>query len=99
MGRSRLEVYVDVLKGLACGSSKLTHIMYETGVNYTVVKQRLEFLLKQNLVEETIVKKRNIYHITERGIAALEALSTLENTLQVSCSSSGVAEQTIYQCL
>lgn len=91
---------MDILKGLArCGPSKLTQIMYEAGVNNNVVKQRLEFLIKQNLVEETIVRKRNSYHITEMGIALLEALNTLENTLQVSFNSSGVAEQTIYRFL
>jgi len=99
MGRSRLEVYVAVLKGLACGPSKLTHIMYQIGVNYKTVKQCLNFLLKQNLVKATPVGKRRFYQLTTRGIAILETLSKLENALQVSCSSSGVAEQTIYQCL
>jgi len=87
VARSRLEVYLDILKGLARrGPSKLTHVMFEIEVNYGNVKRCLEFLIKQNLVEETLVGKRNFYHITEKGIAALETLSTLENVLQISCT-------------
>ena len=88
MWRSRLEVYLDILKILARHGRplKLTHIMYKTGVNYGNVKQCLEFLVKQNLVEATLVWKRNIYHITERGIAVLETLNKLENTLKISCT-------------
>jgi len=87
MGRSRLEVYMDILKVLARhGPSKLTHIMFEIEVNYGNVKRCLEFLIKQNLVEETLVGKRNFYHITEKGMAVLETISKLENVLQISCT-------------
>jgi len=41
-------------------------------------------LIKQNLVEATLVGKISIYHITEKGIAVLETVSKLENTLQIS---------------
>lgn len=83
---SRLEVYLDILKVLArCGPLKLTLIMHQTEINYQHVKQCLELLIKQNLVEaKLVVGKRNIYHITEGGIAVLETLSKLENTLKIS---------------
>jgi len=99
MMRSRLDVYVNILKALARGSSKLTHIMYQAEINYKTVRRCLNFLIKQNLVKATPVGKRRFYHLTERGIAVLETLSKLENTLQVSCSSSCVAEQTTPQFL
>lgn len=88
MARSRFEVHVDILKVLAHnGQLKLTHVMYQTEVNYKVVKQRLDFLVKKNLVEEKLVGKRSFYHITEKGIAVLETLSTLENVLlPISCT-------------
>ena len=85
--RSRLEVYLDILKVLArCGPSKLTYIMFETEVNYNNVKRCLEFLVKQNLVKASLVGKRNFYHITEGGIVVLETLGKLENVLQISCT-------------
>ena len=75
---------MNILKVLARrGPLKLTHIMYKTGVNYNNVEQCLEFLIQKNLVEATLVGKRNFYHITERGIVVLETLSKLENTLKL----------------
>ena len=89
MRRSKLEMYVDVLKVLARhGPLKLTHIMYKANVNCTVLKQYLAFLVRQNLVEEqTIRKKRNktrvVYGITERGRTVLKYFRELNSALQI----------------
>lgn len=89
MRRSKLEMYVDILKVLARhGPLKLTHIMYKANVNCTVLKQYLAFLVRQNLVEEqTIRKKRNktrvVYAITERGITVLKYFRELNSALQI----------------
>ena len=56
--------------------------MYKTDVNCKDLKQCLELLIKQNLVEETAVGKRSVYRITERGIATLETLRKLEDVLK-----------------
>jgi predicted transcriptional regulator len=51
MRRSKLEMYVDILKVLAHrGPLKLTHVMYKANVNCSVLKEYLDFLIKQNLV-------------------------------------------------
>ena len=70
MRRSKLEMYVDVLKVLAHkGPLKLTHIMYKANVNCSVLKEYLDFLIEQELVEEqTVGKNRKVYAITDRGI-------------------------------
>ncbi|KPV61697.1 MAG: hypothetical protein AOA66_1667 [Candidatus Bathyarchaeota archaeon BA2] len=80
MRRSKLEMYIDILKVLAHrGPLKLTHIMYKANVNCSVLKQYLDFLIKQNLVEEkTIGKKRIVYGITERGITVLKYFRELK---------------------
>jgi hypothetical protein len=53
MRRSKLEMYVDILKVLAHrGPLKLTHVMYKANVNCSVLKEYLDFLMKQGLVEE-----------------------------------------------
>ena len=89
MRRSKLEMYVDVLKVLARhGSLKLTHIMYKANVNCGVLKQYLDFLIHQNLVEEQALhKKRNktriVYAITERGRTVLKYFRELNNALQI----------------
>ena len=89
MRRSKLEMYVDILKVLARrGPLKLTHIMYKANINCSVLKQSLDFLIQQNLVEEqTLQKRRNkkrvVYSVTERGRTVLKYFWELNNALQL----------------
>lgn len=89
MRRSKLEMYVGILKVLAHhGPLKLTHIMYKANVNCSVLKQYLDFLIQQNLVEEqTFSKKRNktrvLYVITERGITVIKYFRELNSALHI----------------
>jgi len=85
MRRSKLEMYVDILKVLAQrGPLKLTHIMYKANVNCSVLKEYLDFLLKQGLVEEKIVgKRRVVYAITPRGVTVLKYFRELEQVLPI----------------
>jgi predicted transcriptional regulator len=83
MRRSKLEMYVDILKVLSHrGPLKLTHIMYKANVNCSVLKQYLDFLIQQSLVEErTLGKKRTVYAITQRGITVLKHFRELKTVL------------------
>ena len=85
MRRSKLEMYIDILKVLARhGSLKLTHVMYKANVNCSVLKQYLDFLIKQNLVEErTAGKKRIVYAITDRGRTVLKYFRELQVILPI----------------
>lgn len=85
MRRSKLEMYVDILKVLAHrGPLKLTHIMYKANVNCEVLKEYLDFLLKQNLIEERIVSKnRVVYAVTQRGITVLKYFRELKMALPI----------------
>jgi predicted transcriptional regulator len=89
MRRSKLEMYIDILKVLARhGPLKLTHIMYKANINCSVLKQYLDFLIRQNLVEEqTLLKKRNkkrvVYATTERGRTVLKYFRELNSALQI----------------
>jgi predicted transcriptional regulator len=85
MRRSKLEMYVDILKVLAHrGPLKLTHIMYKANVNCSVLKEYLEFLIKQGLVEERVVgKRRVVYATTQRGITVLRYFRELKEVLPI----------------
>ena len=85
MRRSKLEMYVDILKVLAQrGPLKLTHIMYKANVNCSVLSEYLEFLLKQGLVEERVLKKsRTIYAVTQHGLTVLKAFRELKQALPI----------------
>jgi predicted transcriptional regulator len=78
-------MYVDILKVLAQrGPLKLTHIMYKANLNCKVLKEYLDFLLKQGLVEERIVGKRTVvYAGTPRGITVLKYFRELNNALLI----------------
>jgi predicted transcriptional regulator len=85
MRRSKLEMYIDILKVLAQkGPLKLTHIMYKANVNCSVLKEFLEFLTQNNLVQEkTIGKKRTVYTITDRGRKVLTYFRELKVILPI----------------
>ncbi len=84
MRRSKLEMQIDILKVLARhGPLKLTHIMYKANVNGGFLKQYLDFLIQQNLVEEQTLNKRVVYAITERGRTALKYFREVNSALQI----------------
>ena len=85
MRRSKLEIYIDILAVLAIkGQLKLTHIMYKSNVNCKILKEQLEFLIKNNLVEERILRKEKIvYAITPRGIQILKAFREIKQVFPV----------------
>ena len=89
MRRSKMEMYIDILKVTAQnGPLKLTHIMYKANVNCRVLKQNLDFLIQQNLLEEQITqKKRNKtkirYAITERGRTVIKYFNEVNVALHM----------------
>jgi len=85
MRRAKLEMHVDILKVLARhGPLKLTHIMYKANLNGGFLKQYLDFLIQQNLVEEQILKKKRVvYAITERGRTVLKYFREVNSALQI----------------
>ena len=85
MRRSKLEMYIDILKVLAQrGPLKLTYIMYKANVNCSVLKEYLDFLIQQDLVEEqTVGKKRIVYVVSEKGLKVLKYFRELKVMLPV----------------
>jgi predicted transcriptional regulator len=85
MRRSKLEMYVDILKVLAQGEPlNLTHIVYKANVNCNVLKEYLSFLVKQGLIEERVVGKgKVVYANTARGISVLKFFRELDKPLPI----------------
>jgi len=71
--KSKLEMNIDILKILASqGPMKLTQLMHKTVLSQSVLKQSLDFLIQQNLIEEQNLSKDKIFYvITERGLKVL----------------------------
>lgn len=70
--RSRLEIYFDVLRVIYKGTNKPTRIMYETNLSWTALCSVFETLLSSDFIREEKKKSSKRYHITEKGINALD---------------------------
>jgi predicted transcriptional regulator len=58
--------------------------MYKANVNCSVLREYLDFLIKQNLVEERNVgKSRTVFAITQRGITVLKYFRELQQILPI----------------
>ena len=85
MRRSKLEMYVDVLNALASrGPLKTSHIMYKANLNCDVLKECLNFLIKQELIEQRKVGKRNVvYANMPRGTQVTKFFKELDKALPI----------------
>jgi predicted transcriptional regulator len=58
--------------------------MYKANVNCNVLKEYLDFLLKQGLVEERMAEKRKtVFATTQRGITVLKYFRELKQALPI----------------
>jgi predicted transcriptional regulator len=76
---------VDILKVLAHrGPLKLTHVMNKANVNCSMLKEYLDFLTKQGLVEMKIIgKERKVYAITQLGVTVIKQFRELKEVLPI----------------
>ena len=59
-----------------------THVMYKANVNCSVLKEYLQFLIEQGLVEEKTVGKRRVaYAINSKGLIVLKQFRELKQIL------------------
>ncbi|MCX8177270.1 MAG: winged helix-turn-helix domain-containing protein [Candidatus Bathyarchaeota archaeon] len=75
MPRSKLEAHEEILTVLYQKPLTLDSLAYKCKMDCLLLKQRLEFLLKNNLVEEAYINKKRLYQLTRRGVAIHKTLS------------------------
>ena len=78
-------MYLDILKVLAhWGPLKMTRVMYKANVNCSLLEGYLGFLVKQELIEERIIKReRKVFAITQRGVTVLKLFRELKEVLPI----------------
>ncbi len=74
--RSKLEIYVDILKEVQNGVTIPTRIMYAANLSWKPLQQTLESLVAQELLEEYPTGKgdkrsKKAYKLTEKGLNVL----------------------------
>lgn len=75
MRRSKLELYENILEALVSKPLTVDHLAYRVGIDCVAGSQRLDFLIQNGLVEERASGKKELYAVTERGVAVLKALN------------------------
>ena len=75
MPRSKLELYEEILYALVNKILTVDAIAYVCNMDCVALRQRLEFLLQNGLVEERSFRKRTGYTLTRRGLAIFKTLA------------------------
>jgi predicted transcriptional regulator len=75
MRRSKLELYEDILTALAEKPLTLDAVAYRCKMDCVLLNQRLDFLMKNNLIEEKLSNAKKLYALTRRGTAIFKTLT------------------------
>jgi len=76
--RSKLEIYLDVLKAVKIGINKPTNIMYKCNLAWKPFKKILDSLVENGLLTPVEDGTRRTYELTEKGRDVLRYLATAE---------------------
>ena len=79
--RSRLEIYLDILRAVKSGVNKPTNIMYKCNLSWLPLKRILETLIERDLLRMVHEKNRKIYEITQKGRDVLSYFEKAEELL------------------
>jgi predicted transcriptional regulator len=81
--RSKLDIYLDVLKVIRKGTFKPTRIMYKTNLSWKPLTEVLGSLSSQGLVTVQNKGSHKFYHITEKGKSVLQYFSRVLEYIKV----------------
>jgi predicted transcriptional regulator len=79
MRRSKLEMYVDILKVLMHNGPLMeTKIKCKSRIINVKLNERMNFLIKHDLVEQRSIKRKTVFAVTQNGINILKYFGELE---------------------
>lgn len=81
--RSKLELYLEVLRAVSRGINKPTNIMYKCNLSWAISKEILDSLVEQNFISVIESNGRKVYRITEKGRRVLDYLVEAQDLLMV----------------
>jgi predicted transcriptional regulator len=79
--RSKMEIYMDILKTVAEGRQKRTHIMYGANLDWYRVTDHIDSLIKQDFLKKKTEDGSICYTLTQRGKEVLEYYTQFMNKL------------------
>jgi len=81
--RSKLEIYIDVLKVIKKGTCRPTRIMYGTNLSWKPLMDILDSLNAQGLIMVKKDRNHKFYEITEKGKNVLKYFSKAMESIEV----------------
>lgn len=81
--RSRLEIYLDILKVISKGTRKPTRIMYRTNLSWKPLMNILQSLVDQALIVKNEDSGHVLYGITKKGRNVLEYFSRAMEAIEI----------------
>ena len=75
MRSSKLELYEDILETLSEKSLTVDEIAYACNMNCVTLRQRLNYLIENGLIEEKNQHNKTHFGLTRRGLAILKTLT------------------------
>ena len=87
--RSKLEIYLDVLKVIKEGTKKPTRIMYGANLSWKLLQGVLNSMVGQDLIEEIDVstsrdKRTNtVYQVTNKGDSVIRYFDRAKGLIEV----------------
>lgn len=85
--RSKLDLYFEIIQAINTGNSRVTHIMREVNMSYKPLKEMLDSLQKQDIVEVLDAvhfkdKRTSVYYkLTRKGENIYRYLRTALNNV------------------
>ena len=76
-----MEIYIDILKAVAEGKKKPTHIMYRANLSWTRLKRYIDFLINQGLLQEGINDDASVFILTTKGKDVIGYFKRIEGEL------------------
>ncbi len=82
--RSRMETYCDILRAIAAGAERPTHIMYKANLSWTVMQGYIKSLESQGLVVSEGVEGKRVYRLSDKGFQLLNQFLSIREDLNLS---------------
>ena len=81
--RSRIEIYLDILRAIRKGVYKPTRIMYRTNLSWKPLMHILDAMMEQDLIISENTGRHVTYKITEKGMNVLNYFNKAMELIEI----------------
>ena len=75
--RSKMEMYLDIIRAIGSGAEKPTHVMYKANLSWVVMRGFLENLKDRGLVEESVADGKSALRLSNKGFELLSQFQSI----------------------